>query len=420
MRLLSNKLPGEIPRRTAVRFIKANSSYYERTASLPPSTSHSMCCWYNIRTALANSQFVISAGDTTGKVIGLGCDLGGGFGLGLFSYDGAVHNVAFTRQPAVNETNFIAYTVNGTGAGAQVGYHGRIGGVLESINQTGITQTINAIRAGVSVFDGTDFWDGDVWDWAIWNRPLSPGEIRLIHRFGPAAVPIGLIGFYPLGNTKNIFDLSPTRQKLTAAGGTIGVEGVYYNQHAVRSPLQIVIPFSVAAAAGSTGTLAYTNNNDTLAGSGTSTVNGTLAYNNNNDTLAAAGKSTVIGTLGYTNNNDTLAASGTAGAGNNGTLAYTNNNDTLAGTGAPVVKGTLAATNANDTLAAAGTSTVKGSLAYTNNNDTLAASGKSTVIGTLAASNNNDTLSASGNSGVPPVVTDYWRWIASIQRRIGI
>lgn len=158
-----------------------------------------------------------------------------------------------------------------------------------------------------------------------------------------------------------------------------------------------------SAASGTTtvvGTLAKTNANDTSAASGTTTVRGTLARTNANDTSAAAGTTTVLGTLARTNANDTLSASGSVGSSISGTLATTNANDTLAAAGTTTVVGSLARTNATDTSAAAGTTTVTGSLARTNANDTAAASGAAgTVSGTVATTNANDTASAVGAAG---------------------
>lgn len=109
------------------------------------------------------------------------------------------------------------------------------------------------------------------------------------------------------------------------------------------------------------------------AGSGST---GTVAYTNANDSGNAAGTTTVVGTLAKTNANDTLAASGSAGSSVSGTLAYTNANDTSAASGTTTVTGTVARTNSNDTAAASGwAGSVSGSLAVTNGDDTLSASG---------------------------------------------
>jgi predicted TIM-barrel enzyme len=408
-----------IPRRFAPR-VNATGQAFTRTTNLPGSAAFTIC-GFGVQKGDRNTFSVIaglesgSSSAVNGLYISTEAD---GTSLRVYSSGSAAYSAEIV-QLQLNKPFFWALVVSGTGAAQAVGYYKLLGaGSFLSQTNTGASFTPAYLALLNDSFD--EWFDGGVWGVRLYSAALSVSEL---HAESLTEFPRrlqSLVAAWPLKTQRDIFDVGPFKRNLAVSGSPILNASPYALTPTIYDfSRQIRLPLSVAAG-GVTGTLAYTNNNDTLAGSGTSTVKGTLAYSNNNDTLAAAGKSTVIGTLGYTNNNDTLTASGTAGAGNNGTLAYTNNNDTLAGTGAPVVKGTLAATNANDTLAAAGTSTVKGSLAYTNNNDSLAASGKSTVIGTLAASNNNDTLSASGNSGVPPVVTDYWRWIASIQRRIGI
>lgn len=135
--------------------------------------------------------------------------------------------------------------------------------------------------------------------------------------------------------------------------------------------------YAQVSSSGSTGTVAYTNANDTSAASGATTVVGTLAGTNGNDTSAASGTTTVLGTLATTNANDTVVASGTAGSGGStGTVATTNANDTAAAAGTTTVTGTLARTNADDSVSAAGwAGTITGTLATTNANDSVIAAG---------------------------------------------
>lgn len=150
------------------------------------------------------------------------------------------------------------------------------------------------------------------------------------------------------------------------------------------------------------GSLARTNANDTSAASGTTAVVGTLASTNANDTSAASGNPVVAGSSSTTNANDTLAASGSVGSSVEGTLAYTNNNDTSSGAGNTTVLGTLSRTNNNDTSTASGSPVVNGTLARTNTNDTSSASGTTAVVGSLSTTNANDTLAASGSAGSTP------------------
>jgi len=165
-----------------------------------------------------------------------------------------------------------------------------------------------------------------------------------------------------------------------------------------RLPRRIFVG-PAAAGGGSTGTVAYTNANDTSSAAGTTTVVGTLAKTNSNDASTASGTTTVTGTLAKTNANDTSVASGSPIV--NGSLARTNANDTVVASGAVgnVVSGSVSYTNANDTSVASGTTTVVGTLARTNANDTSVAAGTTTVTGTLARTNANDTVVASGVVG---------------------
>lgn len=155
-----------------------------------------------------------------------------------------------------------------------------------------------------------------------------------------------------------------------------------------------------AAGGGSvTGTVNYTNANDTSAASGSTTIVGTLARTNANDTSAASGSTTIVGSLATTNANDTVAASGNVGSGVSGTVAYTNANDTVVASGSTTIIGVLSYQNANDTMVAAGVvGSITGTVAYTNNNDTCSASGIAglsefaTVYLTTASATNLDLL----------------------------
>jgi hypothetical protein len=97
--------------------------------------------------------------------------------------------------------------------------------------------------------------------------------------------------------------------------------------------VSLLLALTGGGGGGVTGTVAYTNANDTSAATGTTTIVGTLARTNANDTSAASGTTTITGTLATTNANDSVVASGSAGA-ITGTVAYTNNDDTAAAVGA--------------------------------------------------------------------------------------
>lgn len=110
---------------------------------------------------------------------------------------------------------------------------------------------------------------------------------------------------------------------------------------------------AAAAGGGSTGTAAWTEDADTWAAAGTTTVTGTAAWTEAADTWAAAGTTTVTGSSSWTEAADTWAAAGTTTV--RGPAAWTETADTWAGTGGPAGTGSGAWTEAADTWAAAGT-----------------------------------------------------------------
>ena len=189
---------------------------------------------------------------------------------------------------------------------------------------------------------------------------------------------------------------TPTDLRVIFNSSTIGIElaaisAVSLNATQAKSlldnPWQICAPLQrnsrarTSSASGSTGTVAYTNANDTSAAAGTTTILGTLAKTNAADTSSASGTTTIVGSLATTNADDSCTASGTVGSsGVTGTLATTNANDTAAAAGTTTVTGTLARTNADDSVSAAGwVGVITGTLAYTNESDTSSATG--TVTG---------------------------------------
>lgn len=171
-------------------------------------------------------------------------------------------------------------------------------------------------------------WEGSIADFLIWDRILTPAEMRSI---------------------------------------TIDPWQIYISAKKLR------VVFSPAT--GIVGTLATTNANDTLSAVGTTTILGALATTNANDSLSASGSTgDVTGTLNTTNAADTLVGSGTTTI--LGSSSTTNNNDPLSAAGTTTILGSLSRTNANDTLSAEGVvGSVEGTLNYTNNNDSLLASG---------------------------------------------
>jgi hypothetical protein len=181
-----------------------------------------------------------------------------------------------------------------------------------------------------------------------------------------------------------------------AWAGDIDTIGVFNRAFLQAAPRRLY----VSPSSGSSGTVNYTNANDTSVASGTTTVTGSLAKTNANDVSSASGTTTVIGNTSVTNADDSCAASGSVGSSVSGSVNYTNANDALAAAGTTTVTGSLAKTNSNDTSAASGTTTVLGASSTINANDSCVASGVAGQIsGTVAYTNNNDLCSATGTSG---------------------
>ena len=138
--------------------------------------------------------------------------------------------------------------------------------------------------------------------------------------------------------------------------------------------LLILVAISVAPIVslnrGSSGAVASVSGASELSSSG-----GDVAVTAD-DTSAIQGALVPSGTLAYTNLNDTLSAAGTfSGATVTGTLARTELNDTLSAAGALRFLGTLARTEDSDTLAALGAMLPSGTVSVTEQGDTLVAVG---------------------------------------------
>ena len=148
-----------------------------------------------------------------------------------------------------------------------------------------------------------------------------------------------------------------------------------------------------------TGTVAYTNLNDTSAISGKIGVQGTQGTQNANDALASAGKIGVIGTLIYSNAPDAANMAGLVNV-YAGTLAYQNAPDLLAGSAKIGVQGTVSDANANDPATVTGTYSINGRLLSVMNNATMSATGGIGVGGALRSVMLADSLSGAGKIGI--------------------
>jgi hypothetical protein len=169
--------------------------------------------------------------------------------------------------------------------------------------------------------------------------PSAPaaGSYRLagFHRNGGGtqATPAGetqAYGYVASGRQKGTYDITSPTQSLTWVGAAGTQEQLFL--------LEIV---EASAGGGRTGSAAITDDNDTVAGTGTVAglppITGSASITDDNDTLAATAKVAIRGAGAVTDDNDTVAATGTL-------------------TGGPPITGTASITDDNDTLYATGTS----------------------------------------------------------------
>lgn len=147
------------------------------------------------------------------------------------------------------------------------------------------------------------------------------------------------------------------------------------------NPWQIFMPanrplyFDLGAGGAVTGTVSFTEDNDTLAASGKIIHRATASFTEADDTLAATGRLIHYGSAAFTESNDTAAATGSVGTtGVYGDVAFAESDDTLAALGRIIHRGTATITEADDTFAAVGRLIHRGTGAFVEDDDILAAS----------------------------------------------
>ncbi len=199
----------------------------------------------------------------------------------------------------------------------------------------------------------------------------------------------------------------------TPEGGNIGG---YLDELLVISDeaLYTTFPFTPPTAeytipsSGVTGTVAWTEANDTAAIAGSSTVSGTSSWTEANDTAAVVGSVRASGTAAWTEANDTATIAGSVRA--SGTVAWTEASDTASLAGSLTVSGTATWTEANDTAALSGTvgSGVSGSLAWTEADDSASLAGALSVSGSASWTEVSDTAAISGTVGTAATGSIAW------------
>lgn len=173
--------------------------------------------------------------------------------------------------------------------------------------------------------------------------------------------------------------------------------------------LMKIVAFKEAAGGGSvSGTISWTEANDTAALTGSATVSGAPSWTEANDTTTITGSLTVSSSASWTEASDTASIAGAATV--SGAIAWTEANDSAAITGALTASGSVSWTEANDAAALTGTvgDTVAASLAWTEADDTASLTGALTVSGSAAWTESSDTASLAGEVIQPATGTIAW------------
>lgn len=162
----------------------------------------------------------------------------------------------------------------------------------------------------------------------------------------------------------------------------------------------IAIEISKATAGATTGSLAQTQADQTLAASGAAEITGTLAETQDDQTGAITGAAEITGPVAETQDDQTLVASGFVGV--TGTLGETQDDHTLSAPGIIGLSGSLAETQDDQTLSAVGTASgagqVTGTLGRTQQDQAATATGWAEATGTLAAGQEDQTLAAEASA----------------------
>lgn len=160
---------------------------------------------------------------------------------------------------------------------------------------------------------------------------------------------------------------------------------------------------AAAASPAITGSSATTNADDISAANAVGAVTGSSATTNLDDASAASAAPVVTASSATTNADDVSNASAAVGSEVTATVAFTNADDTSAATASPVASASSSTTNADDISAASAAPIVTASAENTNADDVSDASAAvgSEVVGSVAYTNIDDVSDAAATVTVP-------------------
>ena len=144
-----------------------------------------------------------------------------------------------------------------------------------------------------------------------------------------------------------------------------------------------------------TGTISFTEANDTVSVVGHVPTTGTISFTETDDTVAMTGEAATAGTISFTEANDTVAATGILAT--TGVVSFTESNDTVVVNGSLLIpQGGISFTEANDTIAITGILKNVSIIDFTEADDTVAISGGTLTTSYISFIEENDAVSMLG------------------------
>jgi hypothetical protein len=198
----------------------ATSDYLRRTASLPSSTTMSMCAWIRKRSVTEGRYtYWLNLEDATTNATdyqGIGQDNANTFELQHYQ-----SIITFTRAPSAEQWIFIAWTIAGTAAGQMHGYLARDGdGTLEVIQNTAVVTSFTAAMLSAGNNSYSEYLDGDMAHVRVWDAELSQAEVEAEWASARAVRTTNLHLEWRLADNTDTNDLSVNARNPTI-GGTL-------------------------------------------------------------------------------------------------------------------------------------------------------------------------------------------------------
>lgn len=187
-----------------VRFTAASGQYLSRTANLPAIGAYTLMAWCR-PASLPAFAAVLGIGSVSGgtpnNFIGR---TNSDWGIWVQGVANPFASAAYSV--AAGDVECVALTCNGTDV---IGYtRKRAANAWTIVTATAQTGTVDAVRVGNSTYDGTDYWDGRIWNVKVWDRALSAEELLVESFFDRVKFPQSLNFHWPLRSADSYPDLS--------------------------------------------------------------------------------------------------------------------------------------------------------------------------------------------------------------------